>query len=113
MIYKVKLIEALTDVETDISRDQIDWLCDNAEKFTGHFKKPYEISIDFGPIFVGIFSQMTYLSEKIQVLEAQLKPLLAPQTESDESIAQDECHIVCDSSESSEKLPLAEESTPE
>lgn len=87
MIDKEKLIETIESSESEISREQIDWLCENADKYVGKFVKPYEISIDFGPLFVGIFAQLTDLASRLTLVEVLVKSISeAHQKESAESI---------------------------
>lgn len=89
MIDKDKLIEAVESSETELSRETIEWLVENAEKFTGKFAKPYEVCIDFGPLFIGIFTNINVLSEKVLVLEEEVKRLCKDrQKETSESIEQ-------------------------
>lgn len=102
MIDKDKLIESLEGEEIEITRDQIDWLCDNGEKYCGKFQKPYEINIDFGPIFIGIFAQLAEFSDKLKRLENQFQlSLIAPQ-ETDECTPPKTDRIESGSEESSD-----------
>lgn len=101
MIDKEKLIETIEGSESEISREQIDWLCEHADKFVGKFAKPYEICIDFGPIFMGIFAQLTELNSRLTLAETLVKSLSeAHQKEISEWIEPTENRIESDSSKS-------------
>lgn len=71
MIDKDKLIE-LTECfeeEYSFSRDQIDWLCENQERFCGPSSNPYEIRIDFSSIVIDMMAKTSELRQRVENLE--------------------------------------------
>lgn len=79
MIDKDKLMDVLDAIETDseeftpiLNREQIDWICENQEKFTNVAPKPYEIRIDFAPIVLDLLSLITELRNRVTRLETSL-----------------------------------------
>lgn len=110
MIDKDKLIELASEKEIELTREQIDWLVDNAPSFVGKFQKPYEVTIDFSPFVIDLLAHINDVSIKVRTLENQINEALPPKTF--ESTSQERDPSDRDVSKSSAKIPSEEGSTP-